>query len=329
MWPDTGNSDTLSAVFDTAGAEHKAGTYYHELDIVAGPYPRFRDGMFSAAGVDTPYTKTCGDAPTCTGTPEPLADACTGTPTDTSLTCDVDASTDECPAGCTRPLLGHSALVTAPAPERCVVTPEACAPPTCDFTAGDDASCTGTAGCTYTAPEAHECTGSLTAVSCGAGNDADGNPCAVNGAGDGCTVASGTCSLIPVGNDCDEQVSTVFGTWDASQCTAAAGCTYVPAVEESCDAPACTLTPGVDCSTTGSATCTGAATAIAASCTGTATDTSQTCDLDASTDGSADCPAGCNTVGGAGAGKAPDGDQFFMLTGANGFVYVELDAASV
>ena len=100
MWPATGNSDTLSAVFDTAGVQYKSGTYYHELDVVAGPYPRFRDDTFNAAGVDTPYTKTCGDAPTCTGTPAPLADACTGTPTDTSLTCDVDASTDECPAGC-------------------------------------------------------------------------------------------------------------------------------------------------------------------------------------------------------------------------------------
>ena len=81
--------------------------------------------------------------------------------------------------------------------------PEACNAPTCTFTAGDASSCTGTAGCSYTADDAN--TASIDEEAC----------------------AAPTCT---------------FTAGDASSCTGTAGCAYVTPVTGFClatDVAAC------------------------------------------------------------------------------------------
>tara|TARA_Y100000817_G_scaffold299352_1_gene277375 strand:+ start:850 stop:4581 length:3732 start_codon:yes stop_codon:yes gene_type:complete len=106
--------------------------------------------------------------------------------------------------------------------ERCEICgdseDEACTAPTCTFTAGDAASCTNTAGCTYIAPVA------AVDESC------------VDSSGDECTFTAG----------------------DEASCTNTADCTYiapVAAVPEACTVPTCPFTPGDEASCTNTLGC--------------------------------------------------------------------------
>ena len=269
-------------------------TDVNDADVVDGSGDDVDD---QSVCIDTGYTwttETCAGIPTVV--PCAYVPTCTGTATDTTVTC--------------------SALVVGAAcsgEAGCTLNAEAGCPVGCD---DDGTTCSGTATANIcdldlstdgTADCPAGCTAATT-PSCGPGNDAGGNVCAVNLAGDDCAFTTGTCSYA-VGTcteNTDYPVASVLTGGEAAHCTTnAPGFAYPGAndcsglaatVPATCGAgndgngAACTVNPAGD----GCVEIVNVGTCVFVSA------YVPTCDFEALTDvafvdvnGAATCPAGC------------------------------------
>jgi hypothetical protein len=150
--------------------------------------------------------------PGCVYTPPPTPEACAGDTACTDVTLDGNAATCTNAGDC----------IYTPAD----TTPEACAPPSCGFTAGDSASCTGTTGCIYTAPVVEDCSAtdetSTVVVAVAPAAIAVSLPLTLNAALDagGETIAVGA-ALTATGSSTEVDVAATTATSDRLKATLA------------------------------------------------------------------------------------------------------------